>query len=169
VWLNFVSFILYISIIYRIMSVKSALGLKQSSGQIGQQITSYLPTANVSIPAGPSSGNLLTITLPAGVWNVQGLAWIQFALATDFTSGYVELYLKDSAGTSYASNTTANPTQGEIWTETQNQFKQLGAVIDVDVETTFVLYYNIDYASGVVLFEQGSGGVGTGIVATRLA
>ena len=67
------------------MSVRSALGLKQSSGQIGQQITSYLPTANVSIPAGPSSGNLLTITLPTGVWNVQGLAWIQLAIATDFT------------------------------------------------------------------------------------
>ena len=151
------------------MSVRSALGLKQSSGQIGQQITSYLPTANVSIPAGPSSGNLLTITLPSGIWNVEARSYIQFANATNVTSGFVELYLRDSFGTSYASNTTANPTQGEIWTETQNQFKQLGAVIDVDVETTYNLYYNIDYASGVVLFEQGSGGTGTGIVATRLA
>ena len=37
------------------------------------------------------------------------------------------------------------------------------------MQNFFILYYNIDYASGVVLFEQGSGGTGTGIVATRLA
>ena len=151
------------------MSFRSALGLKQSSGQIGQQITSYLPTANVSIPAGPSSGNLLTITLPSGIWNIEARSYIQFANATNVTSGFVELYLRDSFGTSYASNTTANPTQGEIWTETQVQFKQLGAVIDVYTSTDFVLFYNIDYASGGVIFEQGSGGVGTGITATRLA
>lgn len=151
------------------MSVRSAQGLKQSSGQIGQQITSYLPTSSVSIPAGLSSGNLLTITLPTGVWNVQGLSYIVFNSNTDVSLGFVELYLRDSAGTSYASTTTANPTQGEIWTGTQNQFQQLGAVIDVDVETNFVLFYNIDYSSGGVSFQQGSGGVATGIVATRLA
>lgn len=151
------------------MSVKSALGLKQSSGQIGQQITSYLTTSSVSVPAGPSSGNLLTITLPAGVWNVEGLAWLTFNSATDVSSGYMEIYIRNSAGTSYAANTTANPVQGEIWTETQNQFKQVSTILDVSVDTDFVLFYNSDYASGGITFNQGSGGVGTGIIATRLA
>ena len=152
------------------MSVKSALGLKQSSGQIGQQISSYLPTSSVSVPAGISAANLLTITLPAGVWSVEGIAWIIFNTGTDLSSGYMEIYIRNSSGTTtYAVNTTANPVQGEIWTETQNQFKQLSAVIDVDVETDFVLFYNSDYASGGVSFQKGGGGVGTGIIATRLA
>ena len=151
------------------MSVKSALGLKQSSGQIGQQISSYLTTSSVSVPAGPSSGNLLTITLPAGVWSLDGRAWIQFNSGTDLSSGYMEIYIRNSAGTSYAANTTANPVQGEIWTSSQNQFKQVSTILDVSVDTDFVLFYNSDYSSGGITFNQGSGGVGTGIIATRLA
>ena len=151
------------------MSVKSALVLKQSSGQIGQQISSFLPSSSVSVPAGVSSGDLLTITLPAGVWSVEGKAWIIFNLFTDVSSGFMEIYIRNSAGTSYAVNTTANPVQGEIWSETQNQFKQVSVVLDVDVETDYVLFYNSDYTSGGVSFQQGAGGVGTGITATRLA
>lgn len=151
------------------MSVKSALGLKQSSGQIGQQISSYLPSSSVSVPAGPSSGNLITITIPSGVWYLEGKAFLVFGSATDVSSGYMEIYIRNSAGTSYAANTTANPTQGEIWSETQNQFKQVSVVLDVDVDTDYVLFYNSDYTSGGVSFSKGNPGVGTGIVATRLA
>jgi len=151
------------------MSVKSALGLKQSSGQIGQQIKSYLTTSSVSVPAGISSGNLITITLPAGVWSVDGRAWIQFNSGTDLSSGFMEIYIRNTDGTSFAVNTTANPVQGEIWTEVQSQFSEVSCILDVDVETDFVLFYNSDYASGGVSFQKGGGGVGTGIIATRLA
>jgi len=152
------------------MSVKSALGLKQSSGQIGQQIKSYLTTSSVSVPAGISSGNLITITLPAGVWSVDGRAWIQFNSGTDLSSGFMEIYIRNTDGTSFAVNTTANPVQGEIWTEVQSQFSEVSCILDVDVETDFVLFYNSDYASGGVSFQKGSGGaIGTGIIATRLA
>jgi hypothetical protein len=152
------------------MSVKSALGLKQSSGQIGQQIKSYLTTSSVSVPAGISSGNLITITLPAGVWSVDGRAWIQFNSGTDLSSGFMEIYIRNTDGTSFAVNTTANPVQGEIWTEVQSQFSEVSAILDVSVDTDFVLFYNSDYASGGVSFQKGSGGaIGTGIIATRLA
>ena len=151
------------------MSVRSAQGLKQSSNQIGQQITSYLPTTSVSIPAGPQSANLLSITLPSGVWDVQGLAWLTLNTATDFSNGYLEIFIRDSAGTSLASISGADSVQDEIWTGSQNKFIQLSAVLDVDIDTTYYLYYNISYASGGVAFNKGSNGVGTGIIATRLA
>ena len=151
------------------MSVRSAQGLKQSSNQIGQKITSYLPTTSVPIAPGNSSANLLSITLPSGVWDVLGLAWMSLNLGTDFSNGYLEIFIRDSAGTSLAVVSDADSVQNEIWTGSQNKFTQLQTILDVDVDTTYYLYYNISYASGGVAFNQGSNGVGTGIIATRLA
>ena len=151
------------------MSVRSAQGLKQSSNQIGQKITSYLPTTSVPIAPGNSSANLLSITLPSGVWDVLGLAWMSLNLGTDFSNGYLEIFIRDSAGTSLAVVSDADSVQNEIWTGSQNKFTQLSAVLDVDIDTTYYLYYNISYASGGVAFNQGSSGVATGLIATRIA
>jgi len=151
------------------MSVRSAQGLKQSSNQIGQKITSYLPTTSVPIAPGNSSANLLSITLPSGVWDVLGLAWMSLNLGTDFSNGYLEIFIRDSAGTSLAVVSDADSVQNEIWTGSQNKFTQLQTILDVDVDTTYYLYYNISYASGGVAFNQGSSGVATGLIATRIA
>lgn len=154
------------------MSVRSAVGItNNNSGQLGQQVSLELASTFV-IPAGsPQSGTFCQITLDAGVWAIEGSVACEVVNPANFTAGYSEFTIQESASNqviSQATGTTA--TSGETFNGSSNIYLNMSAVVNITASTSYDMAYAIDYTGGSFqIFTSAGTGATTILKATRVA
>lgn len=155
------------------MSVRSAVGItNNNSGQLGQQVSLELASSSV-IPAGsPQTGTFCQITLDAGVWAIEGSVACEVVNPADFTNGYSEFTIQESASNQVISQATGTTkTTGETFNNSSNIYLNMSAVVNITASTSYDMGYAINYTGGS--FEIITDGAGTGattiLKATRVA
>ena len=154
------------------MSVRSAIGITNNNSQLGQQVSLELASTFI-VPAGsPQTGTFCQITLDAGVWAIEGSVACDVINPADFSAGYSEFTLQESASNqviSQATGTTA--TTGETFNGSSNIYLNMSAVVNITSQTSYDMAYAINYTGGTLSIITDSAGTGatTILKATRVA
>ena len=125
------------------MSAQSS-SLVSSRGQIGQVISTKLGS-DINMPNGNSSGTIVKIDLPTGVWILTGQVNFQSGIGADFSAGYADFSIyNDDLNDPIQQQTLFAPLQNEIIQEAQSSYCSLSVSIVCASTTTVSLRYSVE-------------------------
>jgi len=124
------------------MSAQSS-SLVSSRGQIGQVISKKLGS-DINMPNGNSSGTIVQIDLPTGVWILTAQVNFQSGIGADYSAGYADFSIyNDDLNDPIQQQTLFAPLQDEIIQEAQSSYCSLSVSIVCASTTTVSLRYGV--------------------------